>query len=282
MVFENQSDMPISEATLIISVYTNTVFLKAVLDSLKDQTWKNFDIVVSEDGESMEMKSFLSTYPFEQPWQHLTQEDHGWRKNRALNRAVMEAKSDFCVFIDGDCVLHSRFMEMHHRFSKTNVILAGKRLKLNEELSQKLIHQDMNAKKLEHYLSRHFYKLRKMGIRFQEEGFFIDPDKIFGFIPDIRKMTQLKGCNMSFSRAALLKINGFDEDYIKPAIGEDIDLVWRFEKAGYALFSLRNLAVQYHLNHKENWFDQSENLRLMNEKQNANQFVCLNGIEKKV
>lgn len=268
------------EATLIISVYANTVFLKAVLDSLKDQTWNNFDIIVSEDGESLEMKTFLSSYPFEHPWQHLTQEDLGWRKNSALNKAVMNAKSDYFVFIDGDCVLHPRFMEMHHLFSKTNEILAGKRLKLNDDLSQKLILQRLSVKEVEYFLIRNFFKLRKLGVKFQEEGFFIDPDKILGFIPGIRKMTQLKGCNMSFSRAALLRINGFDEDYIKPAIGEDIDLAWRFKKAGYALFSLRNLAVQYHLNHKENWTDQSENIQMMNEKQKANLYICLNGIEK--
>lgn len=86
---------------------------------------------------------------------------------------------------------------------------------------------------------------------------------------------------MSFSRAAIQAINGFDEDYTRPAIGEDIDLVWRFEKAGFILFSLRNLAVQFHLHHKENWFDQSENIRMMQEKQKANRYICLNGIEKK-
>jgi GT2 family glycosyltransferase len=93
-------------------------------------------------------------------------------------------------------------------------------------------------------------------------------------------MSQLKGCNMSFSREAILSINGFDEDYVKPAVGEDIDLVWRFKESGYHLFSLRNLAVQFHLYHKENWSDQSENLRMMSEKQQLNQFVCRNGIEK--
>ena len=54
---------------------------------------------------------------------------------------------------------------------------------------------------------------------------------------------------MSFSKAAILEINGFDEDYIRPAIGEDIDLTWRFIAAGYHLVAARNLAVQYHLYH---------------------------------
>jgi len=269
------------EATLIISVYTNTIALKAVLDSIKKQSWKDFEILVSEDGESDVMKEFLSAYPFEQTWKHLCQEDLGWRKNRALNRAILAAKSDYFVFIDGDCVLHPRFMEMHHRFSKGNRILAGKRIKLNASLTQDVLLQKMAPLNIQEYLIKHLFSLRKKGFRFQEEGIFINPDSLLGLIPRLRKMTQLKGCNMSFSRISALAINGFDEDYIRPAIGEDIDLVWRFEKAGFELFSLRNLAVQYHLHHMEHWSDQKENIQLMKERQEANRYICLNGIEKK-
>ena len=268
------------EATLIISVYTNTIALKSVLDSVMNQSWKNFEILISEDGESNQMKTFLSAYPFDLTWNHLTQEDLGWRKNRALNQAVRSAKSDYLVFIDGDCVLHPRFMEMHHRYAKEGRILAGKRIKLNESLSERLSNGEITPTMVQHYLSKNIFSFKKKGFRFQEEGFFVDPDGFTGFIPNFRKMSQLKGCNMSFSKKAIHAINGFDEDYIRPAIGEDIDLVWRFKRAGYGLFSLRNLAVQYHLHHTENWTDQSENIRMMEEKQNANLFYCVNGLEK--
>ncbi|MDI3526363.1 MAG: hypothetical protein PWR03_546 [Tenuifilum sp.] len=77
-----------------------------------------------------------------------------------------------------------------------------------------------------------------------------------------------------------IKINGFDEDYIRPAIGEDIDLTWRFQRAGYKINSVRNLAVQYHLYHKENWHDQEQNYQMMMEKQKRNEFVCKNGLVK--
>jgi len=83
---------------------------------------------------------------------------------------------------------------------------------------------------------------------------------------------------MSFSKEAIYAINGFDMDYIKPAIGEDIDLTWRFIKAGFKLKSIRNLSVQYHLYHKQNWIDQSENVKIMEGKQANNEFVCKNGL----
>lgn len=46
--------------------------------------------------------------------------------------------------------------------------------------------------------------------------------------PELRTMSQLKECNMSMYKDAIVSINGFDEDFFRPAIGEDIDLVWRF------------------------------------------------------
>ena len=116
-------------------------------------------------------------------------------------------------------------------------------------------------------------------IKFPEEGIFISPDGMLGFIPRMRKNDKLLGCNMSFSRKAAYAINGFDEDYQLPAVGEDYDLAWRFRAAGYQLVSVRNLAVQYHLNHPEG-YNQDYNLDLCRQKQAKNEFVCKNGLIK--
>ena len=60
----------------------------------------------------------------------------------------------------------------------------------------------------------------------------------------------MKGCNMSFHKADIVSINGFDEDYALPAVGEDIDLIWRFQAAGFTFRSEKNFCVQYHLHHQ--------------------------------
>jgi GT2 family glycosyltransferase len=85
---------------------------------------------------------------------------------------------------------------------------------------------------------------------------------------------------MSFSKEAILAINGFDETYTKPAVGEDIDLVWRFERAGYKLGSVRNLAIQYHLFHKEGWTDQEENVAKMNQNIANDQYFAVQGLSQ--
>ena len=85
---------------------------------------------------------------------------------------------------------------------------------------------------------------------------------------------------MSMSKADLLAINGFDENYILPAIGEDFDIEWRLPANGCQIVSLRNLAVQYHLYHAENWVDDTENMTYFNHIKQQNQIVCKNGIRK--
>ena len=268
------------KASVIISVYDNTRLLKPVLDSLKQQTEKNFEIIISEDGQSEEMKIFVADYPFMNDFQHLTQEDNGWQKNKALNNAIRHATSDWLIFIDGDCVLHPRFVEMHLRFAVETVILAGKRVKLDSETSLFL----------ENNMPEAIGEMQKKCIRklftgrgkttFIEESIFISPDGWLRFIPGLRKANRLTGSNMSFSKKAIYAINGFDEEYTLPAVGEDTDLFWRFRAAGFQVKPVRNLAVQYHLYHRENWNDNTENLKRMLKNQSENRYICTCGIKQ--
>lgn len=267
-------------ASLILSVYKNTKALASVLDSLTFQTDNRFEVIIAEDGDSPEMKEFLSEYRPTVDYKHLCQEDLGWRKNKILNKAILAAKSDWLIFVDGDCVLHPRFIEFHLKRSHPKLILAGKRIKLDALSSQLILDKQLPLPEINRYIRKNRLSIKKMGGRFVEEGLFIDPMGIAGIIPRLRTMHQLKGCNMSFHKEAIYAINGFDEDYTRPAIGEDIDLTWRFKKAGYRLSSLRNMAVQYHLHHPENWTDQEENIKMMREKQSQNEFICKNGLIK--
>lgn len=266
------------KASIIISVYDNTKSLKVVLDSLKLQTEKDFEIIISEDGQDENMKKFVQAYKFEHDYQHLTQEDIGWRKNKALNNAIRHAKSNWLIFIDGDCVLHRHFVEMHLRYASEKNILSGRRVKLDELTSTYL---EKNSPDYIKKFQRILYKKLFFGkgkIEYIEEGYFVSPTGLLGFIPKLRKIKYIIGCNMSFSKQAIYAINGFDESYILPGVGEDIDLYWRFKAAGYQFKSLRSLAVQYHLWHKENYTDAHKNKNKMRLKQRENKYFCESGL----
>ena len=268
------------KASIIVSIYDNIEFLEAVLNSLKSQTVQDFEVIISEDAAHASVKQFLENYKYEGEISHLSHPDVGWTKNIALNKAIRHAKYDYLILIDGDCVLHSRFVEFHMKKAEEEKILAGKRIKLDLETSLAVLSGELQVKDLNSYILKNFFSLKPRGAKFVEEGVFVGDRLLWGWIPRMRKMRQLKGCNMSFSKKAIYAINGFDEDYNKPAIGEDIDLTWRFIKAGYSLKSMRNLAVQYHLYHKENWNDQAENQQQMERNIKSNTWYCINGINK--
>lgn len=255
------------KATLIISVYKDTRALRAVLDSLKRQTEQNIEVLISEDGEDAQMAAFIQQYDFPWPMQHLTQADEGWRKERALNRAVLAAKNEWLIFIDGDCVLHPRFIEWHVRLQQRGVMLAGKRVKLSPALSEWYLQGEKLC--LWPYLIWH------RGCRYVEEAFYCGLAKWLR-----RPVKHLVGSNMSMSRTYLMAINGFDENYTLPATGEDYDIEWRMEANGCKIVSLRNLAVQYHLHHTENWHDHEQNMVYCRAQQEKNEYICKNGIRK--
>lgn len=256
--------------SVIISVYKNVEALQTVLRSLEHQTVQSFEVIISEDGQCAEMADFVRSHKWAWPHQHLTQEDLGWRKNRALNRAVLAAKHDWLIFIDGDCVLHPRFIEWHlreaERYHGQKVMIGGKRIKLSSTLSQRLI-QGCSL----HFLPRLF---AHSGCRYVEEAFYIP---ICQWLR--RPIRHLVGSNMAMSRQALLEINGFDENYTRPATGEDYDIEWRLCALGYRIVSLRNLAIQYHLWHRENWTEQSENMVYCQQMQEQGQIICQKGIQ---
>lgn len=269
-------------ASVIVSVYKDVAALRAVLDSLRRQTVRGFEVVVSEDGRDDAMRGFVGSYDFGGPWRHLTQDDAGWRKNRALNRAIVAARGEWLVFIDGDCVLHPRFVEFHLRLAGAGRVLAGKRVKLGPWATGRVLAGDEDTQGLQRRLALQALGLApRRGNKFVEEGVFIDPDSLpMGIIPRLRTMRMLKGCNMSLGRRALEAVNGFDMDYTLPAVGEDVDLCWRLLAAGYELRSVRNMAVQYHLHHDASWSSQETNLSLLRHKMERGEYVCRNGLRE--
>lgn len=256
-------------ASLIISVYKNTKNLQCILDALQEQTVKDFEIIVSEDCESSEMKDFLSTYKSKLTIIHSTQEDIGFRKNRALNRAIKSSSSDYIIFIDGDCVPNHRFIEQHLKNAEENTILIGRRPMLGPLMSKKL--QTTNIKKFVRNYPFYFFIALKDNTTFFGEG-------MYRCLLRSKKARSILGCNFSCSKKALYNINGFDEDYENPGLGEDSDIDWRFKALGYTFKSVRNLAIVYHLDHPI--IVHGKNQKIYDIKTKQSQIRCINGLSK--
>ncbi len=92
--------------SLIISFYKNIDWLKLIITALQHQSFTDFEVIISDDGSPSkiihEAKELLSLSCLN--YQYVWHEDTGFRKTKILNQAVVDSKSDYLVFLDGDCV----------------------------------------------------------------------------------------------------------------------------------------------------------------------------------
>ena len=269
-----------NDASVIISFYNRIDYLRLVLAGFERQTSRNFEIIIADDGSKQEIINEIELISKKIPFKltHLWQEDIGFRKNRILNKSISAAGSEYLIFIDGDCIPHSKFVDEHFVNRKNKICLTGRRVNLSKKITGVL--NPSNIK--EGFLENHNLKLIWDGIAGEsfdvEKGFYLNSKFLRNYFN--KKKRGLLGCNLSIHKEDLININGFDERYEAPSVGEDTDIQFRLEKTGTKINSLNNVAVQYHLYHKLQERPQ-KNLVLFNEVKIAGQYFTPCGIKKK-
>lgn len=238
------------KATLIIAIYNKFEYLSLVLTALAKQSVTDFEVILADDGSNEDttakIEKFVKDLPF--PVMHLWQEDKGFRKNRMLNRAITASETEYLIFIDGDCIPHSRFVEEHFRYAEPGCCLTGRRVNLSEKFTAGLTVEKIKTGWPENKL----FSLILDGIFGKsydvEKGFYIKNNFLRGKLNN--KKRGILGCNFSLFKTDILNINGFDERYEAPSIGEDSDIQYRLELNNIKIKPVNNIAVQYHLYHK--------------------------------
>ncbi len=265
------------DATLIISVYNKVRELELVLAGVNRQTYKNFDIIIADDGSGFEMKHFIENYKnkFQNEFKHIWHEDKGFRKNRILNEAIKSSDSDYLIFIDGDCIPHKSFIQAHTEERENKCVLCGSRVMLSESYSTAISTDFVQMGKLE----RLDFRLLADAIRGKASR--LEESIKSGFLKKInqRKISRILGSNYSIEKSLLKEINGLDERYEGPGLGEDSDIEFRLGLLGVKFKSVRNYAILYHLYHQKT-VELAENWKIFNETKRANLPVCTNGLEK--
>lgn len=258
------------ELSLIIAVYKNIPALDLILRGVAQQSFKHFEVIIAEDNEGDEMKNFIQNaqnqYSF--PIKHISQQDNGFQKDKALNKSVAVSESDYLVFIDGDCIPHKHFLKAHFIHREEGFALFGRRVMLSPTLTQEL------------YKTRNLNSLNIFNL-IKSQSQRLDTAWYLPFLPPkIQTTTGIWGCNWSIHKKHIIEVNGFDEDYVLPGYGEDTDIEWRLLKKGICLKKIKNAAIQYHLYHKENYSDTLINEKIMLEKQAKGHYFCENGLSK--
>lgn len=266
------------KTSLILSFYNRIDYLKLVLAGFRRQIFRDFEIIIADDGSAPEVINQIELFSRSLPWRvvHIWQEDRGFRKNKILNRAIEASESDYLIFTDADCIPHSNFINEHFLNRQKKFCLTGRRVNLSEKFTRLLTEEKVTKGCLEKLLP-----LIKDGIFGNsidvEKGFYIKNKFIRKLLN--KKQRGLLGCNFSVFKEDIMNVNGFDERYEAPSIGEDTDLQFRLELNGVKVKSLNNIAVQYHLYHKIQPRAE-ENLRLFEEIKKSKTAFTKFGINK--
>ncbi len=243
-----------TDVSLIISFYNDTLWLNLILAALEKQTYNSFEVVIADDGSGKEAQQIIAEAKDKHsfPIQHKWHEDDGWRKNIILNKAIVTSKSPYLIFIDGDCIPHKHFIKEHFFNREKKTILAGRRVNLSARISENLTADKIQRGYLEQWLTTKLFihKIFFHDGSHPENGIYVS-SKIIRSRLNRKNNKGILGSNFSIHKADILALNGFDERYLLPAVGEDTDINHRAVFAGLKVKTLKHLALQYHKHHKK-------------------------------
>ncbi|MFE3867955.1 glycosyltransferase family 2 protein [Flavobacterium sp. LS2P90] len=255
-------------SSLIISTYNWPDALELVLESILTQSVFPNEIIIADDGSTIETKNMITFYQskFQIPLIHVYHEDTGFRLSEIRNKAMKKSTGDYIIQIDGDVILHKYFIEDHLKIAKENYFVRGSRIKMNENLSKKILEN----KTTKICLFTKGIKNRGNGIRFPfltKLLFYKKEDKL-----------KMLGCNMAFWRKDVFKINGYDNN-LQGWGYEDSELAARLINCNVKKKVMKNMGIVYHIYHKERNTDSANsNYNVLEKTVNSNLKMAKNGI----
>lgn len=248
-ILESKNLYTTPKASLVIGFYNNIPVLKILLSSIEMQTFKDFEVILCDDGSKPEVVEFIHNYMKTTPVliQHMWQADAGWRKVEMLNKAIVNADSDYLITIDQDCILHPEFIKEHFENRELNTVLSGRRVELSPRLTKLISAQNVKNGFLQKHFWWMFFFLFHRKDNQWDKGIYIKNKTLRKFFN--RKHRPVVGCNMSFYKSNMVRVNGFDMSFLVSCGAEDSDIGCRLENDGVSIKPLCHSAIQYHLYH---------------------------------
>ncbi len=267
------------KVSIIIAVYKNVEALNLIIEALKLQTYKNFETVIVEDCEDSKMKNYIDSIKGLNIV-HTTQEDIGLRKARSQNNGILASSGEYLIFIDGDCIPYTTFIENHVKLAQNGYVLSGRRVNLNEKATAQLLNKEKTAYDIEKNYLFNLSLMFDKSVKY-EQGLYFPPESFIykNIINKKNRNVNILGCNFSCFKKDFVAINGFDEGYGGTALSDDTDLEWRFKAYGLQIKSCKNAANVFHLWHKAfGRGNPSQEIALMEQNKKENKFICDMGL----
>lgn len=247
--------------------------MRLCLQSVARQTLLPQEIIVADDGSREDTREVIDHLRerFPIPVLHAWHPDEGFQLAKIRNRAFAQASGEYIIQIDGDVILHPKFVHDHLHFAAPGYFLSGSRMLMNQELSRQVLHEKRtNISLLEKGMSN-----RLNGVHFPVMSYLLSPVYRRG-----SKKYYVKGCNMSFWRKDLIAVNGYDESFVGWG-REDSDIAIRLMNNGLEKRFLKQRAIMYHIWHREASRSMEEaNIKRANDAIEKKMIWVENGIDK--
>ena len=127
--------------SLVVTTYNRPRALGVVLDSVLHQRLHPGDVVGADDGSGTDTTEVVAAFAARAPFRvrHCWQEDLGFRVAASRNRALAVAEGDYLVMVDGDLVLHGRFLEDHLEVARPGRFVQGSRVLLSKRTTVRVL-----------------------------------------------------------------------------------------------------------------------------------------------
>ena len=244
--------MGVVKIGVVISAYNNWAALRCTLRGYARQTRAPDEVWVTEDSEFPQVAEVVAQARTWMPGalHHLTHPDDGFRKCRALNRAIAASKADYLVFTDADCVPRADVLATFADQARAGEFLsAGSHLNLPQRLHPALQDEWIDDQRLFRAAWLRAQGVRLSAVRLLSPS---GPGRWLAHLLDRLSPRNAFVGNLSGAwRSDLLKVAGFDEAMAYGA--EDRNLGIRLNHAGVRGRRLRHALVSLHLEHARSW-----------------------------
>jgi glycosyltransferase involved in cell wall biosynthesis len=236
----------VKSASLIIATYNWETALDLVLASVHAQSTPPGEVIVADDGSGPATQEVVERWirRLTVPLRHVWQEDRGFRLAASRNRALAVTRGEYVLMIDGDMLLHEKFVQSHLAFARRGTYVHFLAPGIGNRINA--IHLPALAR-----LHR--------GAR--------------------GPIDRTRGANMAFWIADIRRVNGFNED-IEGWGYEDIEFAARLQNAGVVRRNLKFGGVAYHLHHRLKPEDPHANRDHFERVMREGVTWCPNGLDK--
>ena len=193
-----------SNYSFIIPVYNRPDELKENLESLSNLSFKNFEVVIIEDGSTIKSNQIVAQYKNELNITYHFKNNEGPSIGRNVGASL--ASSEFLIFVDSDCIMPPEYLEVIEDQKKTRTDVFGGPDRAHKSFTsiQKAINFSMTS-----YITTG-------GIRGQKKS-------IDRYYP--------RSFNLGIRRSVFLEMGGFPKTKMHP--GEDMVFGIELIKRGY-------------------------------------------------